>query len=609
MNARIIIAVELAILTLFSGSCTEFARCEELPTIPAPPILFHEYGFAGRPVDSRPNVMKIPSREFDTRPLSPIDPLAPVHVPLLRIFSYNYCDLVQPRSLLSVKIKHLETNPDLFGRHLTVKHLQGYGGRAVYDALARIVRNDPDAEVRAIAFVGLEEIARPVENLDLSSQLKSDNPRLCIAAAKFRDACERAEASHSKPSDHVKPAESPPTKPPIDVDRYLKLLASGGRTDRNIAVHYLCCSRDPRVVDPLMAELKDHSNESLIFPIIDRLLETRDPKIVEPLVKIVENIELDPKLRARAIQSLAFAKPDRAYPLLKGYSIGGTFPVQAAAVKTIARFEEPKFRMLLEKSKSSKDPYVRAAAYIEDAKLNPEEAPRRLYPALLDRDSSVRLGALRHLCRLVDQPDVKVKSFKPTVDYLLDMIQHDDLPHAVNAITALRLFDDGRIVSALLGYLNIDRVEEWIRQHNEYYLRDRYYGERLEEMIPDPAAFVAIASLGLIGERSVVPSLLKFLDVPDVSMRATAIKTLGQLGDDRAVEPLIERFVIAEIRTCDNNNRISEHRDVLHGEEIATALGRIGGYRAREFLIDMRDYGAGPMKKYAAVGLEAMKPE
>ncbi len=48
----------------------------------------------------------------------------------------------------------------------------------------------------------------------------------------------------------------------------------------------------------------------------------------------------------------------------------------------------------------------------------------------------------------------------------------------------------------------------------------------------------AIETLGILGDREIVPDLIKELEDKDPTVRIRTVEALGRLGDKRAIEPI-----------------------------------------------------------------------
>ena len=111
--------------------------------------------------------------------------------------------------------------------------------------------------------------------------------------------------------------------------------------------------------------------------------------------------------------------------------------------------------------------------------------------------------------------------------------------------------------------------------------------------------------------------LIKMLPGKNPSHREWAAANLGEIGDELAVEALIENFEL-EIKTWDKHylywnkkivRKVIENRKILQ-QIIAEALGQIGGKRAIQALIVIQRYGRNnSIRKQANNSLEKLKYE
>jgi len=113
----------------------------------------------------------------------------------------------------------------------------------------------------------------------------------------------------------------------------------------------------------------------------------------------------------------------------------------------------------------------------------------------------------------------------------------------------------------------------------------------------------AAEALGEIKDNRAVEPLIKILNdrEEDWSVRKGAAEALGKIGDNRAVEPLIEALKYSELSIFSD----LEHDYVRWGAEIA--LGWIGDKRAVEPLIEALKDEDGYVRKAAGKVLEEMK--
>lgn len=229
--------------------------------------------------------------------------------------------------------------------------------------------------------------------------------------------------------------------------------------------------------------------------------------------------------------------------------------------------------------------------------------PRTLQPyirALEDRNVDVRLEAARAL--------VGDWAVSETVEPLAKVALRDrDVDVACTAMYSLALGGDPRGADALAAVLRQSNRDPSIRTCAARYL-DAFRGnavafDALLAATGDPEESVALASVGSLGglrdERATDFLLSLLASPPDDRRRRHAIYALGELGDQRAVEPLIQ--VLA---TDDSASWVERRNAVI-------ALQKIGGTRAVDALRDALRHPDASIRYEAAKALEALaeRPE
>jgi HEAT repeat protein len=94
---------------------------------------------------------------------------------------------------------------------------------------------------------------------------------------------------------------------------------------------------------------------------------------------------------------------------------------------------------------------------------------------------------------------------------------------------------------------------------------------RLLEVEDSSIRSVAARALGSIGDMRAVEPLIRLLKDEEASVRGAAVRALGEIGDERAVEPLI--------------GMLSDRQGISMGA--VDAMGEIGGVRVVDLLIEM----------------------
>ena len=181
----------------------------------------------------------------------------------------------------------------------------------------------------------------------------------------------------------------------------MELFRSGGEKTRNMAGRTLAKIKSPRVVPWLVQFLKD-GNKELRSAAIESLRNTKDPGIVEPLLAVAENRQKDEEIRTDAIRAVLAVPDKRAIGPLTRLLLNETSDllVQNAAWALAYMPGAEPVETLLECLKSNRDPMRRtAAAHGLGCAEDPRAAPL-LLAALRDADANVRMNAARSLGRL-----------------------------------------------------------------------------------------------------------------------------------------------------------------------------------------------------------------
>ncbi|OGV41042.1 MAG: hypothetical protein A2X48_11780 [Lentisphaerae bacterium GWF2_49_21] len=188
---------------------------------------------------------------------------------------------------------------------------------------------------------------------------------------------------------------------------------------------------------------------------------------------------------------------------------------------------------------------------------------------LKSNDPKIRLGTVNILQVLKKQ-----QAFKP----LEELLNDNDIDVRRESIVALGVLHDKEAVALLLKFLN--DPDERIRNNAICALGeigDTRAEDPLLELINDKAVRGNVVwVLGQLKSRKSVPVLLELIK-NDKEIQYSAAAALGNIGDQRAVEPLISIF-----------NQNSKTQDNSFGNEtIAEAIGKINSRESVEFLIGL----------------------
>src|SRR5262245_50277573 len=219
----------------------------------------------------------------------------------------------------------------------------------------------------------------------------------------------------------------------------------------------------------------------------------------------------------------------------------------------------------------------RSEAAVELANLQDRRAVEPLIAALHDANELVRANAAWALGQLHAE-----RAF----DSLLLAIRDGRVDSI--GLEALSLIDPHRAVEPLLQQL---RATAWGRRWHAarelYFLGDQRAADALLDLLQHDldtrVREMAAQALGKLHELRAVVLLIDALQTGPAAMHYKIVQVLGELGDPRAIDPLIE---IA--RTSDNP---------YVRRKAAKALGKIGNKRALPVLRWMADHDTGATHK------------
>lgn len=287
------------------------------------------------------------------------------------------------------------------------------------------------------------------------------------------------------------------------------------------------------------------SFEQEFKPDIDYLEENKD---IDGLIKALKNEDFlirkdaaialkkigDERAVEPLIESLKYEEWEDDYTILIAVRENS-----AEALGNIGdrRAVEPLIQALSEDT----DEEVRWKAASALGKINDKRAVDSLIKALSDENWAVRRNVIIALGKLGDE-----RSFEPILNSLSDRDWHVRKYAAV----ALGKIGDERAINPLLNALNDEDSD---------------------------VRWKSIVALGDIGIPAVEP-LIKAFENKDWQIKSRAAEVLGKIGDERAVEPLIEAL-----------NRKDKYQNKYVRGRIVEALGKIGDERAVEPLIKALD--------------------
>jgi len=194
------------------------------------------------------------------------------------------------------------------------------------------------------------------------------------------------------------------------------------------------------------------------------------------------------------------------------------------------------------------------------AKSSDSKVREAAYSTLVQVASS---GSISHVCKGLyhDDPEIRkscVAALESTkspdaIDGLVQALQDHDMSVAAAAAAALGEIGGERTVEPLIAVLNVAAIGGAVNAALDFIFKNATTAERQPiEKIVALANFVrvaAIVSLGQIGDKRAVKPLLALLKDDDELISVVAIEALGSIGSMEAVVPLCERLPEADLES------------------------------------------------------------
>ncbi len=432
---------------------------------------------------------------------------------------------------------------------------------------------------------------------------------------------------------------APATGPALDLSQWMALLHDKQSQTRNTAIEALGESGDPRALLPLIGALHDPVADNRSTAMFE-LCNFDDPAAVKPIIKCLADRDED--ARESAASALGYLHDRQAVDALIGALKDPSSDVCSSAAQSLGMIGDPRAVPALKRLLRSSDSYVcqdaaRALGHLKDPSI----------PLLL-----VSLLGNGKLAIDDEFGEIAKCQGKPIVDLLITRLEkpqkksnYSDFQKTLNSdiietiyIQTLDYFDDPRITDCLLKVCQTARPDaDFVRTVCAKALR-RHANARalpvLRSLLRENQSEIrqyAAEALGRVHEKSAVDLLLtaatdsdpvvcgyalsalekqhtaqaidgmlSLLHAQNAKVRADAAFYLGDLGETRAIGPLIQalthddhdaRLMIEALGTLHAAAAIDVITPALTDPdpkvrlETVFALGRIGNVKAVPALI------------------------
>ncbi len=326
------------------------------------------------------------------------------------------------------------------------------------------------------------------------------------------------------------------------------------------AIKGLSNFRDPRIVEAFIEMLKgwenfwDYWHEAMLVNIAGFLAKMGDKRAIEPLIK---SLNYSNEFRCGFAIGNDARENGGYVPIFAGLKVNKTRLAVVEALNKLTGHSavELLFNILRQPNHPLRPDAAKALGNLG------ELSQLRLINALKDEDSFVRQSATEALGNIGDEHAVPA---------LIEALDDEDDKVRLSAIESLRWIDNKKTVEPLMHQLrdsNWQVREAAIRALGR--LRDDRAIKPLTDMLKDENSQVreqAVSALGKFEGNQDVELIIELLKDRDCKVRQETAYMLGQVGDVRAVEPLISALL--------------NDSDLLVREFAVEALNKFGDPRA-----------------------------
>lgn len=357
--------------------------------------------------------------------------------------------------------------------------------------------------------------------------------------------------------------------------------------ERSYAVLSLQGYKVPTVIEALVEALKDDKDFGVRCNAFDVLLYSEDKKAHRAVVSALQsNADY---LRRYTEYSISSNQVIDAVEPLIGHLSDERWEIQLRAIRALGELKDARAIEPLRPFLDDGDREIRAAAICALALLKDKWAFAPIVKSLSDDMRIVRTAAATGLGELSDTR---------AVDPLLQFIQTEEFVEPCkDAVKSLGKLGDVKAVQPLIELLFDNRDFIWLpepeTEEEEYEYSSCTYDEDWEDFDPTLKNIKReiAEALGEVGDKRAVEPLIDLVTRRDESASLEAMDALGKLGDSRAVKPL-----------CD----FVEDPDSRGKVWAISALGDIGDETAVETLLSALDYLDDHVHEYAIEALSKL---
>jgi HEAT repeat protein len=365
----------------------------------------------------------------------------------------------------------------------------------------------------------------------------------------------------------------------------IHILEHGPGYAQEYAARLLGNIRDPRVIGPLIRALQDYSPDVRREAVI-ALGKIGNKQATVPLITALEDKER--LVRWRAVEALATIRDSKAIPFLIT-ALKDEETIRKAAVRALGKIVRPNTAKPLIDALKDENYFVTDTISRLLGQILGRQTAAPLVQALKETHKEVRQGAANILTQIGWEPannderalyliakqdwDRLPPLAKDAVEPLIHILEDKDFDVRWHAIIALGQIKDDRTINtlaAIIGNCDFDNRLQVIAVKTLENGGDKRAVPPLVDALKhnkeQDVRQAAAKALGKIKDPGAITPLIEALKDENYHVQIAAVTALGEIGHNRAVEPLLHLFEEKEI----------SHLVVLE------ALNKIGDPRAKQ---------------------------
>ncbi|HPZ06568.1 MAG TPA: HEAT repeat domain-containing protein [Candidatus Eremiobacteraeota bacterium] len=397
-------------------------------------------------------------------------------------------------------------------------------------ALITSFLEDSDSEVRL----------RSAESI---AQIDGRNMSSLIDMAKDEDTDTRKDLVRMFFSDYTIKDKKPLTVSlPSEYNKYIEMLKSNDEAIRLDGLSFLIQTEDPQVA-PILTTCFEDENETIAIDALKAVVGMKNKDTLEAVINLLSTTR--PILRQWTVWGLGEFGDERAFDVLLNTLKHDDPGTRATAAYSLGNLGDKRaVRPLLQLIIDDIDIDVRKNATESVLQLDAETVIPNLSDIAMDENREKRKGAIQKYLSKEQGVEEKIEVNKEIEQYLIDLKSNNPLARK-NACRSLGNMKIPRVIPYIVEALK-DEDENVCRAAGYSLLQ---YPDAVQYLIPllsyekSLTVQMAIWILGELKAHEATLQIINTLSRGNDDIRQNSAYSLGNIGDKRAIEPLLERIL------------------------------------------------------------------